>query len=55
MSVFYKDSRLRWQELTEKQLEVIPEMLAFFVCGNSLMKSAEMRAPENTPLGHKLK
>lgn len=42
-----------WREakgvVTAKQLEVMPEMLAFFVSGKYLIKSAEIRAPENTP------
>lgn len=35
--------------VTAKQLEVMPEMLAIFVSGKYLRKSAEIRAPENTP------
>ena len=35
--------------LTEKQLDVMPEMLALLVSGKCFLKSAEMRTPENTP------
>lgn len=34
---------------SEKQLEVIPDMFALFVCGNQCLKSSEIKTPENTP------
>lgn len=35
--------------LTEKQLDVMPEMLGSSVSGKYFLKSAEMRTPEKTP------
>ena len=35
--------------VTEKQLEVMPDMLAFLVSGKYLIKSADINAPEKTP------
>ena len=35
--------------LTEKQLEVIPEIFGSLVWGKSFLKSAEIRTPEKTP------
>ena len=36
-------------ELTEKQLDVMPEIFDSFVCGKCFLKSAEIRTPEKTP------
>jgi hypothetical protein len=35
--------------LTEKQLDVIPEIFACSVSGKYFLKSAEIRTPEKTP------
>lgn len=37
------------RSLTEKQLEVIPEMFAALVSGKYFLKSAEIKTPEKTP------
>jgi hypothetical protein len=36
-------------ELTEKQLDVMPEIFDSFVCGKCFLKSAEIKTPEKTP------